>query len=228
MEKELKDWLNIGRGSTAEVFEYGPGRVCKLFREGYPKEYVDLEYKNAEEIFRLGVRTPKPFETIVLEKRYGIVYERIEGKELLELAIENEIDSEEMLDILVRLHCGLLQKHSNNVLSYKEFLTAMIKGKGDENQLLTDAINMLPDGDCVLHGDFYPSNVMIESDGSPVIIDFMNVCHGPALYDIARTFFLLRNNNETLACSYLKKMHIYREDIARYVSIIEECRRYEE
>ena len=50
MKNELE---SIGKGNTAEVFKYGEDKVCKLFYEGYPPEYVELEYKNAREVFKL-------------------------------------------------------------------------------------------------------------------------------------------------------------------------------
>ena len=44
----------VGVGNTAEVFDYGDDKVCKLFYEGYPKEAVEREYRNAKEVERLG------------------------------------------------------------------------------------------------------------------------------------------------------------------------------
>lgn len=179
----------IRKGNTAEVFEYGAEKVCKLFWEGYPREYVELEYKNAKQVFSLKLAVPQPFEIIQVGNRNGIVYEKIEGKTLLESVSENEIESSKMLEEFVRLHGELLSKHTQNVLSYKTFLTAMVKDKVREQELLTNKIHALPEGDCLLHGDFHPNNVMVKSDKTLVIIDLMNVCYGPALYDIARTFF---------------------------------------
>ena len=91
-----------------------------------------------------------------------------------------------------------------------------------------EEIYALPDDDCILHGDFHPNNVLIRlSDGVPVVIDFMNVCYGPALYDIARTFFLLKQVNSSFANIYLNKMEVSIIDIALYVNVIEQCRKYE-
>ena len=55
----------------------------------------------------------------------------------------------------------------------------------------------------------------------------MNVCYGPALYDIARTFFLLNQANSSIANKYLKKMNVTVIDIAQYVNVIRPCRKYE-
>ena len=83
----------------------------------------------------------------------------------------------------------------NQLMSYKEFLIAMIKG-GSKGRISGDFIKEirgLPDGNSVLHGDYHPGNVMITGVGEFVIIDLLNVCCGPKEYDVARTFFLLEN-----------------------------------
>ena len=64
-------------------------------------------------------------------------------------------------------------------------------------------------------------------DGSPVVIDFMNVCRGPALYDVARSYFLIKQADAGLADKYLKKMHVQGCDIATFLDVIEICREYE-
>lgn len=64
-------------------------------------------------------------------------------------------------------------------------------------------------------------------DKTPVVIDFMNVCYGPVLYDITRTYFLVKQYNIYLAKLYLKKMGVLENDILEYLNIIEFCRKYE-
>ena len=103
----------------------------------------------------------------------------------------------------------------------------MVKNKTAENPLLIQKILALPEGDCLLHGDFHPGNVLVKPDNTRVIIDFMNVCHGPALYDIARTFFLLQGRDKSIANEYLNRMGASDNDIMQYIEVIEACRKYE-
>ena len=215
----------IGKGNTAEVIEYGKGKVCKLFYKGYPKEYVALEYQNAKEMYKSQIMVPKAFEIVNIEGRSGIIYEKIDGKPLWDFL--NEENSDSALETFVELHRKLLDHHSENIMSYKEFLTAIVKNKTDGNPLLLNQISTLPNGDCICHGDFHPGNVLIKSDGTAVIIDFMNVCKGPFLFDIARTFFLLGTSHIALANQYLEKMKVSKTDIAEYSLVIEKCRAYE-
>ena len=46
----LENMKLLGKGNTAEVFDYGNKRVCKLFYEGYPDKYVALEFRNSKEM----------------------------------------------------------------------------------------------------------------------------------------------------------------------------------
>lgn len=216
----------LGKGNTAEVFEYERGKVCKLFFEGYPQQYIEHEYQNAKEVFGLKLKIPEPFGLVTINQRHGIIYERVDGEPLLSHWKNTNID--ELLDMFTQIHREWLGNHSSNVLSYKEFLSIQINNKGIEHERLMEEIYALPDDDCILHGDFHPNNVLVRlSDGVPVVIDFMNVCYGPALYDIARTFFLLNQVNSSIANKYLKKMNVSVIDIVPYVNVIEQCRKYE-
>lgn len=217
----------LGKGNAAEVFAYGNERVCKLFYEGYPGGYIALEFQNSKQMYKNRIKIPKPFQVITIEDRKGIIYERIDGKTLLNIIMENESNLDELLNIFVNLQLDILAHHTKEVLSYKEYVIANLKNKKINNQEIFNTINSLPDDDCLLHGDLHPNNILIMSDGAPIIIDFMNVCHGSALYDIARTYFLIKQFDGSLANKYLKCIDVSENDIAKYLNIIEFCRQYE-
>ncbi|MGH4119500.1 phosphotransferase [Clostridium sp.] len=80
----------------------------------------------------------------------------------------------------------------------------------------------------------HPGNILI-LDGYPMVIDFMNVCHGNFLYDVARTVFLVEYTpvpievddramllrfKKTLADLYLVQMNVTRDMIQDYLSVI--------
>ena len=223
----LENMRLLGKGNTAEVFEYGNEKVCKLFFEGYPDEYAALEFQNAREMYKNKIRISKPFQMITIENRKGIIYERIEGRTLLNIIMENETNLDMLLNTFVNLQINILSHHTKNVLSYKEYLIAILKNKKINNQVILNAINVLPDNDCLLHGDLHPNNILVMSDGTPVIIDFMNVCRGPALYDIARTYFLIKQFDGCLADKYLKRIGVSENNIEKYLYIIKHFRKYE-
>lgn len=195
----LENMRLLGKGNIAEVFEYGNEKVCKLFFEGYPDEYAALEFQNAREMYKNKIRISKPFQMITIENRKGIIYERIEGRTLLNIIMENETNLDMLLNTFVNLQINILSHHTKNVLSYKEYLIAILKNKKINNQVILNAINVLPDDDCLLHGE----------------------------YDIARTYFLIKQFDGCLADKYLKRIGVSENNIEKYLYIIKHFRKYE-
>lgn len=65
--------MDIRQENTAQVFEYGGEKVCKLFYQAIPYEYVQQEYKNARKLFEWGICVPEAFEIVSRNGRHGIV-----------------------------------------------------------------------------------------------------------------------------------------------------------
>ncbi len=131
------------------------------------------------------------------------------------------------IEKFIEEHKKLLDISTDILMSYKDFLIAMISG-GKNREVsgnIIKKISNLPDGNSVLHGDYHPGNVMLTVDGEFVIIDLLNVCSGSKEYDVARTFFLLEN--EKWQDRYLKGMEYCKEDIEGYLEVIREIRKYE-
>ncbi len=247
----------IGKGGCAEAVEYGEGKICKLFYKGQPEEFVRLEYENSAEIYKSGVKVPKVFGIINIKDRIGIVYERIYGKSLRELLRRDALGGEALdifvnshRDVISRKSKNLLSYKEflktiiamstnseifmslgqmcelKNLLSYKKYISSIDINTNKESELIKE-IDNLPDGDYICHGDFHPDNVLVKSNGEAVVIDFMNVCNGPFLYDIARTFYSLNEAGGSLAFEYLSKINVSEDVISPYIKVIEKCREYE-
>lgn len=231
----------IGKGNTAEVFEYGNGQICKLFWEGYPQQAIRREYTNAKMMEQLGIAVPRCYGIVQQDQREGIVYEAIDGKTLLEHFFETG-DANFLADTLVKLHKQLLNYHTQEVLSYKDFLYRLMGQGEDEDGDLLQKIRVLPEGDHLCHGDFHPQNIMIDAEGKIFVIDLMNVCHGPWQYDVARTYYLIGEGElpsdmasrdqilqmkMQLANLYLEKMKVSYGDIEAFVGVIRACRKHE-
>lgn len=237
----------IGVGNTATVYDWGENKVLKLFYQGYPKDAVEKEFNNAMAIRDMNFAKPKAYEMISYEKRMGIIYDKIEGESLLDW-VSKTGDIQKCVEYMVNLHKQILQNKITNVPNYKEFLKyhasmAILKkrqgilkivDKLRKRKVLMKTIDKLPDGDTLCHGDFHPGNILI-SDGHAAIIDFMNVCRGNYLYDVARTVFLIEYTpvskeapnrekillfKKTLSDIYLSKMNVKREMIGDYLSIL--------
>lgn len=212
----------IAQGNTAEIYEYGKNRICKLFYSEYPEDYVSHEFDNATMAWKLGIRTPKAYEIIVEDGRKGIVYDRIIGEELYQkVHKEGEIPSGTWMDRFVGFHKQLLQYRVSDAMDYKDFLKMFATDK----ETITK-INALADDDCLIHGDYHLGNVMLDEADNLVLIDMLNICKGPALYDIARTYFLL-GYNTNIQSEYLKGMGYTLKNIEPYLDVISAIRENE-
>ncbi|MDF2907738.1 MAG: aminoglycoside phosphotransferase [Herbinix sp.] len=233
----------IGYGNTATVYEWDEGRVVKLFNHGYPKESINKEYLNALAIREMNFSKPTAYELIEYEDHSGIIYDRVEGKSLLDrLMVTGDI--QECAAIMAKLHKAIVNNHTTEVPNYKDFLKSHIPNtllSLEQQKVLTHRIDNLPNGTALCHGDFHPGNLLL-SEGGPCVIDFMNICYGNYLYDVARSVFLIEftpvpveaedqdrilHMKKSLSSSYLQHMQVTREMIYEFLEVIRAVRKGE-
>lgn len=233
----------IGRGNTACVYEWDEGKVLKLFNQGYPDEAIEKEYLNAMAIADFDFAKPKVYEIISYEDKKGIIYDKVEGESLLDWVMKTG-DVEKCALYMTSLHKAIVKNKISNVAYYKDFLKSSVTSASltiDEEQEILQRINRLADGEALCHGDFHPGNILLSGERA-FIIDFMNVCCGNFLYDVARTVYLveytpvpadtndidiLLHFKKALSDTYLMQMNVTREMIQDYLYVILTARKGE-
>ena len=229
----------VGTGNTATVYEWEDNKVLKLFHQDYPFEAIINEFRNASLIRDMDFGKSKVYEIIFLEKQAGIVYDKLDGESLLAWVLETG-NIHECAVHMAELHKKILGNCISNAPDYKDFLKNHIdkaQGLANKEEVLY-ILDKLPDGNTLCHGDFHPGNIFI-NNGKTAVIDFMNICHGPYLYDVARTVFLVEYTpvpeefkerekillfKKSLADLYLTQMNVSREMIQDYLSVITAAR----
>ncbi len=232
----------IGIGNTASVYEWEDGKVLKLFKQGYPEDAVVKEYNNAMAIKDMNFAKPKAYEIISYEDKKGIIYDRVEGKTLTDWVMETG-DVQNCAIYMAKLHKAILQNTIEDIPNYKDFLKNHIPNilTLDKQEEALQMIDKLSDGNVLCHGDFHPGNILISGENT-YVIDFMNICCGNYLYDIARTVFLVEyspiphdakdkdmilNFKRALIDLYLMQMNVTRDMIKDYLSVIVIGRKWE-
>ncbi|MFT4145221.1 MAG: aminoglycoside phosphotransferase family protein [Mobilitalea sp.] len=226
----------IGIGNTAKVYEWEEGKVLKLFHEGYPQEYIVNEYHNARIIGPMNFEKPEAYEVITYEECTGIIYDKLAGESLLDWVMKTG-NLQGCAEYMASLHKAIITNVATDLPDYKDFLKHHIRNAKlalDHQQEVMKRIDQLSDADTLCHGDFHPGNILLSEDKVSVI-DFMNLCHGHYLYDIARTVFLVEYTpipedaqdkdllwyfKKTVSELYLQQMGVTKEMIQEYLDII--------
>lgn len=142
-----------------------------------------------------GVPTPAVVETLEVDGRPGQVMERVDGPDQFSVVGARPWTLVAMAHTLGRVHAELhrtvvpdgyptLHEHVRDHLARTDLVPAEIAAAAG------DALEALPNGTAMCHGDYHPGNVLMTADG-PVVIDWTNAVRGDPMADVARTRLML-------------------------------------
>ena len=190
MNKILLD-QPLARGRTADVYPWDDKHVLKLFHNWFGLEDIEYEFRIAHAVHASGVKTPAVKELVQVEGRNGLIYERVDGKSMVEIFQRNPWKVIIYSRALARLHIEMHECAFNAEVPHQhDKLRNKINHTGTlspslKNKLLTE-LESLPKSDRVCHGDFHPANILITTDEA-IVIDWIDAARGNPLADVART-----------------------------------------
>ena len=168
-------------------------RCIKVFNAEYSKADVLNEALNQARIEGIGINIPKVLEVTMVDGKWAIVSEYIEGKTLSQLMAENPDKKDEYLELLVDVQMGIHEKKCPLLTKLKDKMHRKISSTtidATTRYELHTRLEGMPKHNKVCHGDFNPSNIIITEDGTPYIIDWSHATQGNASADVARTYLL--------------------------------------
>lgn len=184
----------IGRGMTAEVYEWGEDRVLKLYFEKYNGDMVSCEAELGRTVHDAGVPSPAVFDTIAADGRKGTVFQRIFGKTMLKHIEEEPWNIYHYAQQLAGLQFKIHGYSANSLPGQREKFAAKIKSSyrvlGHRQKRILDYIDGLPDGISVCHGDLHFGNVIVSGHGF-VPVDWNSAYGGNPMGDVARTCLMM-------------------------------------
>jgi Ser/Thr protein kinase RdoA (MazF antagonist) len=186
----------LAEGRTAEVYAYGDGRVVKLDRPEW-SGLAPFEGEILERLVEAGLPVARPYGSVSLEGRSGVVLERIDGAPLMaHVAQASPGPRRQLADRFAATQQAVNATRITGLPDLVPRLRGEIEGSIADPGLrreLTDLLDELDDRDRsgrgVCHFDFHPGNVLVEPDRW-VVIDWLTVASGPAAADLARTCVL--------------------------------------
>lgn len=179
---------------------YRDGENCiKLFDELYSKSDVLNEALNHARIEETGLNIPQIHEIKLIDGRWAIILEYIEGKTLAQLMEENPEKKNEYIELLVDLQMEIHTKVSPLLTKLKDKMNRKIantKFDATTRYDLHTRLESMPKHNKVCHGDLNPTNIIITPEGKAYIIDWAHATQGNASADVARTYLLFCLNGD--------------------------------
>ena len=204
---DLSKCTLLGAGGTGAVYRITPEEIVKVnFNPATDSEMIEEKMK-AQAAFVLGVPTAISFDTVDCgDGHKGVVYETIKSLTLGEMIEADPNHCEAMVKSYIKALRTINSIHTDNPLfpnAIDFYVDSVEKAKPfyteEEIAMLKRLVDAMPHGDCLVHGDAHPKNLMIHGDES-MWIDMAMVCVGRPIYDII-----------SLACM----LFISREDYAK-------------
>lgn len=185
----------LAKGATAEVFAWGDAHVLKLFLAGRPPGQARYEARVGALIHAAGVPAPAVLALTEAGGRGGVIYERVAGPSMDELLGHEPWHAASFARRFAATQAALHRASVSALPAQRELLSLRIRAlpllPDRLKQAALVALEGLPAGDVLCHGDFHPGNLLLAANG-PVVIDWENATCGDPAADVARTLLLLR------------------------------------
>ena len=199
-------------------------KLIKSFDESYSKAGILNEALNQARVEETSLNIPKVLGVEVIEGKWSLIWEYIEGDTLEELMQKHPEKTDEYLDFFVDLQIKM-SKESVPLLGHlRDKMHAKISASSFPATVRYDLhvrLDGLPRHRKLCHGDFQPSNVIITKDGTPYIIDWSHATQGNGSADAARTYLLFKlQQKDDLAEKYLKLYCTKTDTAIQYVQRI--------
>lgn len=188
---DLEKCEKIGFGGNGAVYRVSEDEIVKVNYNPATYAALDLELAKAKEAFLLGIPTAISFDLVDCgEGKRGVVYETIKSRTLGESIQSNPELMEELteryveqLNILHAVHTdnpvfgNAKDNYRTQVENASKFLTE------EEGKMLEQILDVLPEGDRLVHCDAHPKNIMIQN-GDMLWIDMEGMATGHPIYDL--------------------------------------------
>lgn len=186
----------IATGGTAEVYDWEPGWVLKLYFDRFGPQMAVYEHRIATAICATGLLIPAVGEIVYVDGRVGLPYQKCAGEPMGEDLARHPWRLVSYAIALANLHAKM---HNKPLQADVPSLRSKLEHKIRDAKLLPEhlrfavlkALETMPDGDRLCHGDFHIGNIML-GQAEPIIIDWIDASIGNPIADVARTSILTR------------------------------------
>ena len=202
---------------TGKTIYRDSDRVIKVFDSDYSKADILNEALNQARI-----------EVTMVDGKWAIVTEYIEGKTMAELVKENPGKFDEYLDRFVDLQLLVHSKKAPLLTKLKDKMNRKITQTdldATTRYELHTRLESMPKHDKVCHGDFNMSNIIVTKDGKLYILDWAHATQGNASADVALTYLLFclegtREKADKYLDLFCKKSDTAKQYVQKWLPIV--------
>lgn len=184
------------------------GRLVKVFDSSYSKANILNEALNHARVEETDLNVPKIQAVQVVDGKWAIVLDYIEGETLQSLMDAHPEKEDEYLNLFVDLQMTVLCKNApmlNNLTEKMQHKISATDLDATTRYDLHTRLDSMPKHRRLCHGDFNPTNVIITKNGTPYIIDWSHATQGNSSADVARSYLLFYLNGKgDIGDKYLK------------------------
>ncbi len=180
----------LSAGVCGQCFQLDAETIVKLYNEGIAPEVAEREKEFARAAFIAGVPTALSYDVVTCGTRTGVIYEMLDAQLFSALIRATPDRVDEHGALLARIAHTFHSKAADPSIfpDLKDRLRGDIEGlrgifPDDDVELLAARLEMIPDGDNLVHYDLHTSNIMIR-DGEPMIIDLGDLSRGHYFFDV--------------------------------------------
>ena len=182
----------IAKRANKTIYRDGDTSI-KVFDNSYSKADILNEALNQARVEDSGLHIPKVLGVTMVDGKWAIISEFIEGTTLIKLVNSNPDKFNEYMELFVDLQMEVHSKTSPMLTKLKDKMANKIAHTELDATTRYDLhtrLESMPKHNKICHGDFNPGNIIITNDGTPYILDWAHVTQGNASADIARTYLL--------------------------------------
>lgn len=182
----------ILKKSGHKIFYIDHDFLIKTYDDTYSVSQVLNESLNQAKVVEAGIKAPKIFEVKMYNGRLGIVMDYIKGQDLQSLMYDDK-ENNKYLDIFVNMQHKLFSTKIHNLnnsygrIKNKIFATNL---PANIQYGLFFKLREMEFSHDVIHGDYFPSNVIIDQNDNAYVLDWSHVAFGDRKLDIAISYAL--------------------------------------
>lgn len=217
----------IVKRSYKEVYKTDEG-IVKIFETIHPKSAIFNEALNTVRVEETELDIPKLKEVTQIDGKWAIVIEYKPGKTLEEMMRADPERLNEYMAGFVEIQLKMHKKRAPLLNPMREKLKRQINSltalDATQRYELLMRLEGMPKHAKLCHGDFNPSNVIVERNGRMTVIDWAHATQGNASADAAMTYLLFALEDQEKADLYLdlfcKKSDTAKQYVKRWLPII--------